>query len=361
VDGPQTLNFEVDGVDTGGNTITATLSVPFQNPTMSPGTLSVSKSSLNLAVNSGQSTSATMQVSVPTGQQWTLSVFPANQRTSWLTVSPMSGTGPATVTANVSGADLANGAYVATLVFQSVNTMPEFVDVPVTFSNGLSSTTTIGGVAQGASFTQAFAPGMILSVFGTKLSNLATGLSAPSVPLPLNLGGVTANINGVPAPFYYASSGQLNIQLPYETPVGNAMLNVNNNGQAAAYSFYVSDSAPGIFVGSGNALVPAASGRRGQTMTLFMTGEGDSYPFLATGASPPLSWTVDELPSPILPFSMTVGGVAVTPVFVGIPYYLVGVTQVNFTIPQNVALGSQAVVVTVGDNSSVAATLTVTQ
>jgi subtilase family serine protease len=67
------------------------------------------------------------------------------------------------------------------------------------------------------------------------------------------------------------------------------------------------------------------------------------------------------VPSTPLSFSMTVGGVSVTPDFVGIPYYLVGVTQVNFTIPQNTPLGSQPVVVTVGDNSSVAANINVTQ
>lgn len=70
---------------------------------------------------------------------------------------------------------------------------------------------------------------------------------------------------------------------------------------------------------------------------------------------------MDQLPSPRLAYSLTVGGVPVTPAFIGIPYYLVGVTQINFTIPQNAPLGSQPVVVTVGDNSSVAAKLNVTQ
>ncbi|HMD71154.1 MAG TPA: protease pro-enzyme activation domain-containing protein [Bryobacteraceae bacterium] len=359
IDGPQTLNFEVDGIDSQGNAVTTALSVPFQNPTQSPGKLSTSPGSLNMTVKSGQSASASLQVSVPAGQQWTLSVFPANQQTSWLSVSPLSGTGAATVSVKASGAGLANGAYTALLVFQSVNTMPQFVNVLVLFANGLSSTASIGGVTNGASFQQAAAPGMIMSVFGTNLAKTGASLSAAALPLPLALGGVTATVNGVPAPFYYASPGQLNIQLPYETPVGNAILNVNNNGQVAAYSFPVSDSAPGIFVGAGNALVPFASGHRGQTLVLFMTGEGDSAPFIATGASPPLTTPVDQLPSPILPYSLTVGGVAVTPDFIGIPYYLVGVTQINFTIPQNAPLGTQPVVVTVGDNGSVAATITV--
>jgi len=361
IDGPQTMDFEVDGVDGQGNAITTTLTVSFQKPVESPGKLTVSSAALNLSAKSGQSASASIQVSVPSAEQWTLSLLPANQRTSWLTVSPLSGTGPATVTVKASGAGLANGEYAATLVFQSVNTMPQFVDVPLTFSSGLSSTVSIGGVTNGASFQQAAAPGMIMSVFGTNLTNSTTPQAAKSVPLPLTLGGVTATVNGVPAPFYYASAGQLNIQLPYETPVGTAILNVNNNGQVAAYSFDVSDSAPGIFVGSGNALVPSATGHRGQAMVMFITGEGDVAPFLPTGDSPPLSTPLAQLPSPRLDYSLTVGGVAVTPDFIGIPYFLVGVTQINFTIPQNAPLGTQSLVVTVGDNSSVAAKLSVTQ
>jgi uncharacterized protein (TIGR03437 family) len=58
---------------------------------------------------------------------------------------------------------------------------------------------------------------------------------------------------------------------------------------------------------------------------------------------------------------MTVGGLAVTPFFVGIPYGLVGVTQINFTMPPNLPAGDQSVVVTVGGVASPAAKLLVTQ
>ena len=57
---------------------------------------------------------------------------------------------------------------------------------------------------------------------------------------------------------------------------------------------------------------------------------------------------------------MTVGGVPVTPFFVGIPYGLVGVTQINFTVPSNAPLGLQPVTVTVGGVASKAAALNVT-
>jgi uncharacterized protein (TIGR03437 family) len=57
---------------------------------------------------------------------------------------------------------------------------------------------------------------------------------------------------------------------------------------------------------------------------------------------------------------MTIGGVPVTSFeFIGIPPGLVGVTQINFVVPSNAPLGTQQVVVTVGNASSQAAMFTV--
>jgi uncharacterized protein (TIGR03437 family) len=56
---------------------------------------------------------------------------------------------------------------------------------------------------------------------------------------------------------------------------------------------------------------------------------------------------------------MTVGGVPVVPDFIGIPSGLVGVTQINFRIPDGVAPGVQDVVVTVGGVASNTAKITV--
>jgi uncharacterized protein (TIGR03437 family) len=57
--------------------------------------------------------------------------------------------------------------------------------------------------------------------------------------------------------------------------------------------------------------------------------------------------------------TVTVGGVVATVRFIGIPSGLVGVTQINFTIPATVAPGVQPVVVTVGTAASAPANLTV--
>jgi uncharacterized protein (TIGR03437 family) len=68
-------------------------------------------------------------------------------------------------------------------------------------------------------------------------------------------------------------------------------------------------------------------------------------------------------PSPLLPVSITVGGIAVAKpyAYIGIPNWSVGVTQINFTIPGGVGTGPQPVVVTVGGVPSLPANITITQ
>jgi uncharacterized protein (TIGR03437 family) len=354
---PTTLNYEIDGTDSTGRKIAAIASVPFQGPGQSPGALSASKSSISLSATPSQTATTSLNVSLPAGQQWTVSVFPANQKSSWLVVYPQSGTGTTQVNLVASAAGLGNGVYTGTLVFQSVNTIPQFVNVPVTFVIGASSTTAVTAVTNNASYQPGVAPGMILAVWGKNLAN-STKL-ASAVPLPLSLDGVSATVNGVPAPLYYISPLQLDIQVPYETAVGTAVLGINNNGQVAAFAFAVQATAPGICTGGDGALVPTPTAARGNSIILFITGEGDTLPALDTGAAPSTDTPLNKLPAPRQALSMTVGGVAVTPFFVGIPYFLVGTTQVNFTVPANVPLGIQPVIVTVGGVASKAAALNV--
>jgi len=181
------------------------------------------------------------------------------------------------------------------------------------------------------------------------------------VPLPAQLGGVSATVNGVNAPFYYVSPRQLNLQVPYGIPVNStAVLVVSNNGQTTTASFRVAAAAPGIFVNAGGAPVPNTSVSRGQTASLYITGDGLTTPALATGAAPAAGTPVANLPKPQQAVSVTVGGVQAPIQFIGIPVGLVGVTQINYTVLSQVPTGAQPVVVTVGGVASPSATLTVT-
>jgi uncharacterized protein (TIGR03437 family) len=224
--------------------------------------------------------------------------------------------------------------------------------------DGPSGPLTVAGVANAASYQQVFAPGMLMYVAGSQLSPLTQ--VASSVPFLTFMGDVSATINGFAAPLFYVSPSQLDIQIPYEVPPGPAVLIVISLGQASVFNFTIGPAAPGIFAAQDGSLVPTSSGARGDTLPLFITGQGAVSPPVATGAAPSAGTPTSQLPAPNLPVTVTVGGTLASPAFIGIPPGLVGVTQINFQIPQAAPLGTQPVVVTIGGVASAPVMLTVT-
>ena len=354
---PAATTFEIDGTDSSGVPVSGTFAATYSGPVANPGMLSATQNSVALSVPSGFA-AETLGVSLSVGGSWTAMVLPSNQTTAWLTSSAITSTSANQVMLLASAAGLAPGVYNAALLIQAQDAVPQFIEVPVVLTVG-NSGTTIGGVTNGASFQQAFAPGMILSVFGSQLA--PSTQIATSLPLPATMAGVSATVNGVSAPLYYVSPTQLNLQIPYTTGSGPAVLGVNNNGQFASFVFPVTASAPGIFTDLSQTLVPYATGKHGDTLLAFITGEGEVWPPLATGATPFIETPVGVLPQPLLPVTVTVGGVPAPIAFAGIPWGLAGVTQIDFVIPASAPLGTQPLVVTVGGVASPAASITVSQ
>ncbi len=258
--------------------------------------------------------------------------------------------GTATVTATYNGSS--SSAPVSSTVTLNVRAVGSS-------SNGRPSIPS-NGLTDAASFQQKYSPGMILAVFGSTLAPSGTTDSAASLPLPVTMAGVSATVNGVEAPLYYVSPTQLNIQVPWQTTVGSpAKLWVNNNGQLASQTFNVSATSPGIFTDQNKTIVPNGSAAHGQITTLYMAGTGAVTPPIATGAAPSTSTPLSDLPAPANT-TITVGGVEASTRFIGIPYYLVGVTQINFEIPTGIPTGLQPIVVSVNGTQSATAYVNVT-
>ena len=231
--------------------------------------------------------------------------------------------------------------------------------ISVTVTATSSAPPAITGLANGASFRQTYAPGMVLTIFGANLAD--TTWIASSVPLPVQVSGVSVTIGAVNAPLYYVSPGQFNVQIPYETPVNQpSILTVTNNGRSAATTLTVASAAPGVFTDANGAIVPAATVARGGVVTLYLTGAGAVSPAIATGAAPAAGTPLAQLPAPAQLTTASVGGAGASIEFAGIPTALVGVTQINLLIPAAAPLGTQPVVVTIGGIASAPATLTVT-
>lgn len=214
---------------------------------------------------------------------------------------------------------------------------------------------TLGGMVNGASFTQNVAPGSLMSIFGTNLAPQT--VSASNVPLPTSLAGVAVTFNGVRAPLYFVSPAQLNVQVPFEMVPGSANVTVTVNGQSDSQPVQIANVAPGIFT-DGRHVVPFPSGNPGDILILYITGQGAVSPSVPTGAGPAAGSSVDQLPRPLQRVGLTIGGVSAPILFAGVPSGLVGVIQVNFQVPQ-VLPGDQPVVVTVGGQASPSATFTV--
>jgi uncharacterized protein (TIGR03437 family) len=348
-------------VDVGGYPLQVTVS--FGGPPANPTRISATPAAISLAAtvsvgNPGGAAQANLAVGISDKTQpWTATIFPTNRMGSWLTASQYSGTGPGQITLIANGAGYEPGAYRAMVVIQSANAIPQSIEVPVMFVLGGSpSGTAITAVANSASYQTTASPGMILSVFGANLTN--TTQRASGTILPFTLGGVSAVVNGTAAPLVYVSPNQVNLQIPYEVGAGPAVLGINNNGQIAGFPFQITPSAPGIFADANGNLLPNATAKQGAVATLYLTGAGEVNPLIGTGSTS--AGSLASQAKPVLPLSLTVGGVPAFVQVVGLAPSQFGTAQVNFYVPASVAPGVQPVVVTVGGVFSKAANLTVT-
>ena len=353
-----TKQIQVTGTSELGTIVTATLSATYAAAAAAPPKLSVSPASVQLMGNNGlQSDPLSLVVNLNGGvASWSASVLPANRTTSWLKIS---GAAPGPLTLLGSSAGLANGVYQALVTIDAPDADPPTVTVPVTMVVGGAAAMKIFGMRNNASGTIAFAPGMQVAVYGSGLapSTQVTG----RIPLPFQLLGVSATVNGISAPVYSVSPGQIDIQIPYETGAGTAVLAINNNGQIASFGFPVSVAAPGIYnFFIDNTTGTQNSGRAGDVMTIFVSGVGDLTPSLATGAGPSSLTPVRNLPQPRLPVAVSVGGETANLAFAGNASGLVGAIQINFTVPADLPPAPQPVIVTVGNSASDPVNLTLT-
>ncbi len=261
--------------------------------------------------------------------------------------------GSARATLAVQGVQLASGGQISA-VYQGSSSSAQ--NVSVSGASG-GSTPSITNLLNAAGFQPTFSPGGIIAIFGTNFSQ-SIPQQAAVIPLPITMSGVMVLVNGIPAPLYYVSSTQINAQIPYEAALGGATLTVNNNGKVSSQGFTIKQTGVGVFTGAGNILTPYTSGARGQEIALFITGAGQVSPPLFTGSAPNVT-LISELPAPLQTPIVSVGGVKAILNFVGIPDGLVGVVQINFTIPTNIPTGVNTVQVAVGNSESGVALVTV--
>jgi uncharacterized protein (TIGR03437 family) len=194
-------------------------------------------------------------------------------------------------------------------------------------------------------------------------SNFAASVGqATSTPLPTILNGVRVRVNNLQAPVYYVSSTQINVQLPYEIPAGQATAVVEVNGASSApASFTVVPAAPGIFAyGDNRAVVQNVDAQGGVTLNTsdnpikaggviiaYLTGQGPLDNPVTTGAV-----ASGALASATSPYTVTIGGKQAQAVFLGMTPGFIALAQANIVVPADLATSDYPIVVTVGGVAS---------
>ena len=91
------------------------------------------------------------------------------------------------------------------------------------------------------------APGSVAAIFGQYLT-VGTQVTS-SLPMPVSLGGTTVQINGIAAPIYATSPGQVNVEIPWELAgAGEGTVKVIVDGvESNPLTILLSDTSPYIF------------------------------------------------------------------------------------------------------------------
>jgi len=232
-----------------------------------------------------------------------------------------------------------------------------------------------GGVVNNASFALSpapVAPGSIAALFGTNLNDGSKVLFSSfgkDGKLVTTLGGASVTVDGIAAPLFYSTPGQLGIQIPFELDTNSAAkIQVTVAGvKSTTITIPVDGLAPGLFTitqdGKGEAAALHSDGKTsvtaakpakpGEIITLFGTGLGLVSPSLATGEPSTGNQTT------VHP-TVTVDGNSAVVKFSGAAPGFVGLNQVNVQVPAGTRTASDIpVVLAVGDKTSNTVTIAV--
>ena len=146
-------------------------------------------------------------------------------------------------------------------------------------------TVSAGGALSLGSYTTDLPAGGIVSIFGRNLANTTV---ANSNPLPTILDGVCVTLNNLPLPLFSTSTGQINVQIPFERTAGSFPLIVRDTNKKLAsnpVNIRVVRAAPSVLVDpaskqaaiyddKGRAITPDNPTTRDRRLVIYALGLG---------------------------------------------------------------------------------------
>lgn len=312
------------------------------------------------------------QDSPPLQYPFSPTVSLANAGQGTLTVSDTSVTGGSWIKQDavapffaIDPTGLAVGTQTASITFKS-NALNGTVTVPVNLQIVPKAAPSIfyQGVLDNATFVpgDTVSQGDVMVVKGEQLSfSPYTPGQAP--PLATKLGGTSVLVNGTAVPLFYTSYGQIAFQMPVDTPLGMAIVQVqrDDNSTSNKVSVQVAARAPRLLVtvnqdGSINSAAKPA--HTGDVLTIYSIGLGATSPAVGTGAAAPSAEPFARVdPTPTVSFGAGFARVNATPFFAGLTPGFAGLYQLNVTVPAEVAAGPVDLQVTFPDVESNTLTL----
>jgi uncharacterized protein (TIGR03437 family) len=197
-----------------------------------------------------------------------------------------------------------------------------------------------------------FAPGSLISIFGTNLAFGTASLTADNVnsaTLPFLLGNISVVIDNVSAPLLYVSPTQINVMIPPNEISGAANLQVVRQSSAGpVVSIKLATAAPALFVGAGHfalaqdynasyaVATAAAPAKPGDLLVLYATGLGGTQPLPATGQIPQFAGFINGFTTGAL--QVLLNGKALDPKtipYAGLTPGFAGLYQINFYLPSD--------------------------
>jgi uncharacterized protein (TIGR03437 family) len=356
-----------------------TVNVPVTLTITAAPTISATPTTLTFTYRAGDNAPASQTINVSGGGSALTFSVTASPSGTWLSATPATGTTPTSgttpVTVSVNPSSLSTGTYSGTVTIAGTGGALGTVTANVTLTV-TAPLPTIARVVNCASYlANPISPGEVITLFASDADHpigpaTPVGLTLDSTgKVATTIGGVQVLINGFACPMIYASATQVSAVAPYEiAPLVTASVFVRFLGQTSnGVTVNVATTSPGIFTlnssGTGPGAIlnqnlsvnsPSNPASRGDTVVVYLTGEGQTSPAGVTGKVTTVSATPPPLtPAPLLPIGITIGGQAANYSFAGeAPGFVSGVMQLNVAIPTNVTAGDLPIVVSIGSNSS---------
>lgn len=198
----------------------------------------------------------------------------------------------------------------------------------------------VQAILNSASYSSNVAPGTMAVIYGT---NFATdAVTAPGVPFPTRLNGVSVTIGGVAAPIYYVSPTQINAVIPFEARVtgydNNTYVYVDTPaGTSTWFPVVLNRNSPAIFTMNGVPTGPVIgidagyrflAGPPEGPIFVYATGLGPTTP---AGSSAGGGVAVEPLNRVQDTVTAYVGDTKATVTFAGLAPGFPGIYQVNIT------------------------------